>query len=220
MVRIGLPMLYPPCTTDAETDQGKVAMGGTRSHDPGPHGDPLRIENCDAAVTLPEPAVGKVAPGDECHAEKGYEAFHARIERRLAIALATRYGPQVGREAALDALAWGWEHWERLRAMDNPAGYLYRVGQTRARRLRPLRPTRPHRVEDGASADEVAVEPGLDAALDCLSTRQRQVVVLTHGYGCTHREAAELLGLSRSTVQNHAERGLAKLRQQLEVHDA
>jgi DNA-directed RNA polymerase specialized sigma24 family protein len=42
-------------------------------------------------------------------------------------------------------------------------------------------------------------------------------VVLCHGFQWTHREVAELLDLSPSTVQNHVERGLANLRRALEV---
>jgi RNA polymerase sigma factor (sigma-70 family) len=55
-------------------------------------------------------------------------------------------------------------------------------------------------------------EPGLEPALASLSRRQRQAVVLIHGYGYTQRETAALLGVSASSVQNHMERGLAKLR--------
>jgi hypothetical protein len=30
----------------------------------------------------------------------------------------------AGRDAAADALAYGWEHWERIKDMKNPIGYL------------------------------------------------------------------------------------------------
>lgn len=33
-------------------------------------------------------------------------------------------------------MAWGWEHAGELAAMTNPAGYLFRVGQSAARRYR------------------------------------------------------------------------------------
>ena len=46
---------------------------------------------------------------------------------------------------------------------------------------------------------------------------QGPLVVLCHGFQWTHQEVAELLELSRSTVQNHVERGLAHLRRALEV---
>jgi RNA polymerase sigma factor (sigma-70 family) len=65
------------------------------------------------------------------------------------------------------------------------------------------------------------IEPGLPSALESLSEQQRVAVVLAHGFGWTHREFAELLGVSTSTVQNHVERAVAKLRAALEVdtHD-
>jgi DNA-directed RNA polymerase specialized sigma24 family protein len=43
--------------------------------------------------------------------------------------------------------------------------------------------------------------------------------VLVHGYGCTLREVAELTAIRQTTVQNHAERGLARLRTRLGVND-
>jgi RNA polymerase sigma factor (sigma-70 family) len=96
--------------------------------------------------------------------------------------------------------------------MANPLGYLFRVGQTRTadRRRRVLFP----------APDDVElpwVEPDLPNALGRLSEHQRVAVVLAHGFGWTHREIADLLGVSTSTVQNHVERALRKLRTALEV---
>ena len=56
-------------------------------------------------------------------------------------------------------------------------------------------------------------------ALSQLSPRQRQAVVLVAGFGMTHREAAELLGCARSSIQNHVERAMSRLRKDLEVTD-
>ena len=61
------------------------------------------------------------------------------------------------------------------------------------------------------------VEPGLPSALAALPERQRIVVTLLHGYGWTMSEVADLLGTKKTTVQNHAERGMAKLRAALGV---
>lgn len=145
-----------------------------------------------------------------------FEAFYRASERRLTVALSARYGPTVGRDAAIDALAWAWENWSRVSTMSNPAGYLYRVGQTSARRsggrTRPIDTA----AGDVAADDPASADEDLVSALGSLSPRQREVVVLTHGYGYTHREVGELLGISRSAVQNHTERGLARLRAQLE----
>lgn len=59
-----------------------------------------------------------------------FTEFVELTEPRLRRALVASYGPAVGREAAVDALSWAWEHWERIDGMQNPVGYLYRVGQT------------------------------------------------------------------------------------------
>jgi RNA polymerase sigma factor (sigma-70 family) len=56
------------------------------------------------------------------------------------------------------------------------------------------------------------VEPGLPAALASLSEHQRVAVTLIAGFGWKLREVAEMRGVSTSTVQNHLERGMKKLR--------
>ena len=62
-----------------------------------------------------------------------FEEFVGRVEHRLRVALVASYGAHDGRAATLDALSWAWEHWDRVRTMDNAVGYLYRVGQSASR---------------------------------------------------------------------------------------
>ena len=134
-------------------------------------------------------------------------------EPRLRIALAAAMGPDVGADATAEALAWGWQNWDRLEAMENPTGYLYRVGRShgpRRRRLPALLPPVP-------AVATSRVEPGLPAALAQLSERQRVAVVMIHGYEWTAREVAELLGVDVPTVSTHLRRGLEKLRKRLGV---
>ncbi len=147
-----------------------------------------------------------------------FTSFARDAGERVRRALIATYGPELGIEATADALEYGWEHWDRIRAMDNPDGYLYRVGRTKARmRLRKRRPVlpRPDQQETGRW-----YEPGLPDSLARLTNKQRAAVVLVHGYGYTYQEAADPLGSARSTVQQHVERGLARLRQDLGVTDA
>jgi RNA polymerase sigma-70 factor (ECF subfamily) len=146
---------------------------------------------------------------------ENYSAFVRDGGARLRRAFIAAYGPDVGAEATSDALAYAWEHWDRISRMDNPAGYLYRVGQSKARRYR-RKPTRLPEVETAATP---WVEPGLPAALETLSERQRQAIVLCHGFGWTLVEAAEVLGVGASTIQRHIDRGMAKLREGLGVTD-
>ena len=125
------------------------------------------------------------------------------------------YGRDVGDEATSDAMLYAWENWARIDGMANPAGYLYRVGQSRARaRLRtrglPFGPMRP---SDGG----YWFEPGLADAMDSLSQKQRAVVVLVFGFEWTVTEVAEMWGVAFSTVQTHLDRGMIKLRRRMRV---
>ena len=146
-----------------------------------------------------------------------FEEFVARVQPRLLRALVATHGPVTGREAAVDALTWAWEHWERAATLDHPVGYLYRVGQTHARRQAP-KPIPPELlVEIEQRFPEI--EPGLIPALERLTEQQRTVVVLVHAYGWTQADVAELLDVVPSTVADHLRRALAHLRSELEATD-
>jgi DNA-directed RNA polymerase specialized sigma24 family protein len=143
-----------------------------------------------------------------------FSRFVVELEPRLRRALVALCGPEDGRDATAEALGYAWANWERVEAMANPAGYLYRVGASRGRRRRrqpQLPPVAPARLPE--------IDPGLPAALARLSARQRVVVVLVHAEGWTQREVADLLELSPSSVANHLDRALARLRSILKETD-
>jgi len=160
---------------------------------------------------------GSVAVGFEALSET-FTEFFRETEPRLRRALTAAVGVEAGREAAAEALAYGWEHWERVGSMGNPAGYLYRVGRSKARNRRR---THPRVFVPTAAEQEPWCEPGLRAALEALSERQRVAVMLVHGFGYTTAEAGDLLGVEGGTVHKHAARGLEKIRAALRVdaHD-
>jgi len=141
---------------------------------------------------------------------EGFQSLAPPIGVRVRRALVAAYGADVGSEAAADAMAYAWEHWEKVQAMTNPAGHLYRVGQSAARRYRPRRPVALPVLPPG---DEWAdVRPELPAALARLSARQRAAVLLVHAHGETYADAAAALGMSVSTLRNHLARGMGRLR--------
>jgi DNA-directed RNA polymerase specialized sigma24 family protein len=150
--------------------------------------------------------------------EGAFAAFVREVEPRLRQALVATYGPVDGREATVDALSWAWEHWDRLRDVRNPGAYLYRVGQSAVRRFgsRPL-PVGVFHASDAASPD---LSPELVPALARLSTQQRTIVVLIHAYGWSQADVATLLEINASTVREHMNRALTRLRDQLEVRNA
>ncbi len=140
--------------------------------------------------------------------------FVDEVELRLRQALTAVLGPELGRDASAEALVYGWEHWEQVSTMENPVGYLYLVGRSRGGRMRPKRPVV---LPPVASQRLPWVEPGLPAALQRLPDKQRTVVLLLHSYEWTMSEVAELLGVSKATVQSYADRGMRRLRRRLKV---
>ncbi len=146
-----------------------------------------------------------------------FEAFFRANEAGVRYALVASLGFETGREACAEAFAYAWENWPRVRAMENAAGYVFRVGQRRGRRARPMLPLHD---ADIPVEENVAVEPALTEAIARLPRRQRQSVLLVHGAGWSIRQAAALLGVSAPTVQTHLARGLESLRRSLGVDDA
>jgi DNA-directed RNA polymerase specialized sigma24 family protein len=147
-----------------------------------------------------------------------FTEFAAEAEPRLRRALCASLGPDVGIEATSEALAYAWDNWERVQGMDSPIGYLYRVGRTR---VRPFWRWNRHNSALGfpaVAADRMPwVEPSLPGAVARLSERQRLTVVLVHAFDWTQAEVADLIGVSASTVQNHLERGMHRLRSAMGV---
>jgi DNA-directed RNA polymerase specialized sigma24 family protein len=140
-----------------------------------------------------------------------FEVFFREVEPKLRRALVAKHGAIRGREATAEALSWAWEHQDQLSAIRNPIGYLYRVGSTRTRPKPRLIPFLREREES------LAYEPQLGLLLLGLPQQQRVATVLIHGYGYTLIETASLMGIKPTTVQNHASRGLEKLRRGLGV---
>jgi len=148
-----------------------------------------------------------------------FERFVVEVEPRVRRALVAGFGSAVGRQAAADALAWAWQNRDRVREIESPVGYLYRVGRTVAVRsgARDVPVAEP---VSAVSSPDYSFEPGLAPAIARLSEAQRCAVVLVVGFGYTLREAAEVLGVTASTVHRDSERALARLRSELEVENA
>jgi len=156
------------------------------------------------------PSRGSCTPVGE-----SFEAFVDSIGPRLSRAFVARYGVELGAEAFADALGWAWEHRDDLTPMENPAGYLYRVGQTsvRANVRRRRRAVLPVEEPDYAMPEP---NPGLHVALAHLTDDQRVAVLLVHAHGYSYAQAAALLDISVSTLRNHIHRGMNRLRKHLE----
>jgi RNA polymerase sigma-70 factor (ECF subfamily) len=142
-----------------------------------------------------------------------FTEFPREMEPRLRFALAGTLRPGLAREATQEALVYAWQHWDKIKGTDNPGGYLYRLAKRRAWRIRKPQP----RVQAVPVEDRLMFEPGLAAALARLSKMQRRVIYLVEGLGMPQREAAEMLGVTRTTVQTHLQRGMTRLRHDMGV---
>jgi RNA polymerase sigma factor (sigma-70 family) len=147
----------------------------------------------------------------------GDEEFVAFLDchgPRLRRALVAAYGIDAGLELHAEVIAWAWEHWSAVAETEHPVGYLFRVGQSRARRLwrwrrRVVFPPEP------PSAAQEALDGDLAEALKRLRLPQRTAVILVHAYGWSYADVADLLDVSEGSVRNHLHRGILRLRAEL-----
>ena len=141
-----------------------------------------------------------------------FSDFFRDHEMKLRQSLSAALGSEIGKDSAAEAMAYGWEHWDRVRDMDNPVGYLYKVGRDKGRRMVKRRPPLLLPVH---RSELPMVEPALPEALAKLSERQRTTVMLVHSFEWTLSEVADVLDLSKSSVRNHLERGMKSLRRDI-----
>lgn len=125
-------------------------------------------------------------------------------------------------EIAQDAFVAVWERWDRVRLMDNPAGYLHRTATNhfrkryrRARLFDRISASLSPRTSS-APADSAVL---LSEALRALTPRQRAALVLTELLGYSAEEAARALGVKVSTIGVLKHRGRTALKQEMEPRD-
>jgi RNA polymerase sigma-70 factor (ECF subfamily) len=148
----------------------------------------------------------------------GFDEFTRSVGEQVRRALVAFYGVEIGTEAAAEALSVTWERWSEVSVMGNPAGFVFRVGQSKARphvRWWVRRDSFPSTEGQIAAPDGARLEV-LDA-LRRLKPEQRAAVVLVKSHGYSYREAADILGVSEAAVTNHVHRGLTRLRTIMEV---
>lgn len=148
----------------------------------------------------------------------GFDLFIATTGEQVRRALVSFYGVEVGMEAAAEAMAVAWQRWEEITAMQNPGGFLFRVGQSAARpHVRWRRRSSAFPMADAASVSDDAAVVDLLRAMQHLPAVQRACVLLVKSYGFSYRETGDVLGVSEAAVTNHVHRGLNRLRSIMEV---
>ena len=133
-----------------------------------------------------------------------FEDFFAGERDRLFGLLVLVTGDRhEAEDLAQDAFVATWERWDRVRAVDNPVGYLHRTAMNafrkRYRRAQILRRITGS-VAGGSTAPEVDASLELDETLHSLTPRQRAALILTELLGYNASEAASMLGVRASTI--------------------
>ena len=128
-------------------------------------------------------------------------------------AFRSMYGREVGAEVLADVEAWAVEHQGRLLTMTNPVGYLFRVGQSSARKYQRYSRS----FAESLNADLTSFcefDTDLVRVLGHLTLHQRTALLLVHGYGWRLEDAATYMNCSISTVRNHLRRGERRVQRQ------
>jgi RNA polymerase sigma-70 factor (ECF subfamily) len=174
---------------------------------------PLRLVASDG-VTVPEPVT------EARSFEQFFEDESRTMYRRLCLVTGNR---QEAEEVMQDAFISLLERWDRVSAMEDPAGYLYRTAfhvvhkrsRRAARALGHIARLRPE-VDEFAAADDREI---VRRALGKLSRRQRTAIVLTELLGYGSEEAGRIMGARAVTVRVLASQGRAAMRRMLEDRD-
>lgn len=126
-------------------------------------------------------------------------------------------------EVAQEALARAYARWSTVGGHAEPwvATVAANLAIGRWRRRRPTVPfSAQHGAAGGDAADAATLERlGLVTALRQLPRRQREVVVLRYLADLSEAAVAEQLSTSVGTVKQHAHRGLARLRAEMQEVD-
>ncbi len=113
--------------------------------------------------------------------------FARDVEPNVGYALVAACGLARGLEATYDALAFARERWDKVKAVQNPAGLPYRIAIRRA--------FRQHREVPPLLVAPMIDPQRLEPALEHLSKQQRTVVFLIEVFGFTRQEVADLFGV-------------------------
>ena len=157
------------------------------------------------------PEVDQVAPFEDF-----FVAEHERLFQALYLLTGDRFDAD---DLAQEALLRAYERWDRVGAMDSPAGYVYRTALNLHRsHLRKLL-VRTRRVVAAVPAEDlsgpVTASQDVRSALARLPRGQREALILIEWLGLSSAETGRLLGIDASSVRGRLHRGRASLREVL-----
>jgi RNA polymerase sigma factor (sigma-70 family) len=157
--------------------------------------------------------------------ERDFAAFFNDEYLRLFRALVLICGGRAEAEdVAQESFVRVFERWERVREMDSPTAYLYRIAlnERRSRLRHAARWGRRSLVERGDvdDASRAAItRADVERSLRRLTAEQRAAVVLAEFVGLTSTEVGAVLGLNGPAVRARLTRARATLREELHTDE-
>jgi len=194
-----------------------------------PNAGDERVPHVDLTIGQTEPrrdpGAGEFVPvhsADTHAAILPFEVFYRdqRIPIGRALALTLR-DSQLASEAVDEAMARAYQRWNRVQALDNPGGWVYRVGLNWSRSIlrRTLRPAPTWVTAPGTITDGGGLDPAIDRALAELPIEQRAVVVCRLLIGLSEAQTATALDLRLGTVKSRLARATTRLQSLLSPLD-
>lgn len=170
-----------------------------------------------------EPEVPELLPAEEPQGvEQEFEAFFrqqfARVARGVYLTMGSSVDPE---EIAQEAMVRVLSRWARVRKMERPEAYAFKVAANMARRR--ARRHWPFEVGAGLPArdETIAVESRTELveALRELPQGQRDAIVLSLWFGLTAEEVGKALGIRAVSVRARIHRARRALAQRLRAGD-
>jgi len=147
-----------------------------------------------------------------------FDAFYrlARPSVGRALALTLRDN-DLATDAVDEAMVRAYQRWDHVGRLDNPAGWVYRVGlnHARSRLRRLLRRVPPPAPESIAATEFTVADPAIALALDELSIDHRAVVVCRLLLGWSEAQTADALAIRPGTVKSRLSRASKQLERRL-----
>jgi RNA polymerase sigma-70 factor (ECF subfamily) len=149
--------------------------------------------------------------------EDFFDSERSRLFGALSVIAGNRFEAE---EVMQDSFVRLWERWDRVSAMDDPVGFLYRTAMNlyrkRLRRAATAMRKAANRLPQDDALAAVEARDQATRLLRTLTAREREALVLTAYLGYSSEEAGRVLGIKANTVRVLATRARASLKQTVE----
>lgn len=160
-----------------------------------------------------------MGPGVSLHVVDGLDfelAFQDLFMRAMRLAYRMLGDAATAEDVAADTMVIAYARWDRVAALPHREGWILRTAAHLAIKASRKRPVELQHDATFTFEEDSAIRVALLQAMQKLSRRQRDVVVLRYLAGLSEPEVAASLGISLGSVKTHARRGLAALRKKLD----